>query len=236
MHFPENYLTINKISTDFLYSISPDKQRRVCQMTYGMILEFFSIKKDRIITDTIRGFIKPIFELDKHKCVNPIDGQTIYGLRDLYATDKYIYTIYIGNTVYKNSNQIAIFDWNGNPLHLFTTNYTLERLCVDEANWKIYATGVSPQHENVLLQFPLQPHLSKVNYKKQTVPGNQSYPDTVYPDCKKTDLKPFVTKRLASSGSFLLSIYNQLLISSTISFPTRKNGKISARHIDRFPQ
>lgn len=156
VHFPENYLSIDKISTDFLYSISSDKQKLVCQMTYGMILEFFSIKKDRIIVDTVRGFIKPIFELDRHKCVNPIDGKTIYGLRDLYATNKYIYAIYIGNTVYKNSNRIAVFDWNGNPLHLFTTDYKLERLCVDEANKKIYATGVSPQYENVLLQFPLQ--------------------------------------------------------------------------------
>ena len=158
VRFAENYLSIDQISTDFLYSISPDKQRLVCQMTYGMILEFISIKKDRIIADTVRGFIKPIFELDRHKCVNPTEGKTIYGLRDLYATNQYIYAIYIGNTVYKNSNRIAVFDWKGNPLHLFTTDYKLERLCVDETNRKIYATGITPQYENVLLEFPLRHH------------------------------------------------------------------------------
>lgn len=155
VQFSESYLSLDKIATDFLYSVSPDRQRIICQITYGMLLEFFSIKDDHIVPGTIRGFIKPLFELDRNKCATPVVGKTMYGLRDLYATNDYIYAIYIGDVNYKNSYRIAVFDWKGNPLHLYITKYRLERLCVDDVDKKIYATGITPQYENVLLKFDL---------------------------------------------------------------------------------
>lgn len=135
-------------------AISPDKKRLAYSTNYGAILEIFDLTPKRITLNTMKGFYRPVYSIDKNS-IQSIPGKTIWGFIDLYATDKYIYTIFSGSKNPKETRNIAVFDWKGNCLDLYTTDYRLEKLCVDEANRKIYANGLDRNLETVVVEFKI---------------------------------------------------------------------------------
>lgn len=134
-------------------TLSPDKQLLVCGSGYGAILEIFNIKNDRITINTIKGFYKPVFDLKKGYELSAIPNKTIRGFIDLYGGTKYLYSIFSGSTDPKANNNIAVFDWKGNCIKLYTTDYKLQKICVDEINSKIYAHAIDKNYETVIVEF-----------------------------------------------------------------------------------
>ena len=60
----------------------------------------------------------------------------------LCATDDAIYAAYGGESDFKSRTgcrNIAVFDWNGNPLKLIRTGHRIERLCLDSEENTLYA-------------------------------------------------------------------------------------------------
>ena len=135
-------------------AISPDKKRLAYSTNYGAILEIFDLTPEQIKLNTIKGFYRPVYSLEKNS-IQSIPGETVWGFIDLYATDKYIYTIFSGSKNPKDTKNIAVFDWQGNCLDLYTTDYRLEKICVDEANRKIYANGLDSNLETVIVMFEI---------------------------------------------------------------------------------
>lgn len=140
--------------------VSPDKTKLVCVSGLGAILEIFDIQENKIVLDTIRGFYKPIFEVDKHESIIDIPKQTIYGFIDLYLTNQYIYAIF--NTGYDDNNRknFAVFNWNGDCIRLYRTDYDLNRICVDEGRNRLYAVGRDENLETLLVEFDLDVDIS----------------------------------------------------------------------------
>lgn len=135
-------------------TISSDKKRLAYSTNFGAILEIFDLTPQKITLNTIKGFYRPVYTLDKNT-PRSIPGETVWGFIDLYATDKHIYTIFSGSKNPKDTKNIAVFDWKGNCLDLYTTDYRLEKICVDETNRKIYANGLDPNLETVIVTFEI---------------------------------------------------------------------------------
>lgn len=140
--------------------ISPDKNKLVCTSTYGSILEIFDIEKDSIVLQTIRGFQRPYFTLDKYLQVRSIPHKTIHGFIDQCLTNDYIYTLYNdipddNTSLNINFRHIAVFDWQGNEVCLYQSDYDLKKICVDEETNKLYAIAKNDQHETILVEFQL---------------------------------------------------------------------------------
>ncbi len=135
-------------------AISPDKKRLAYSTNYGAILEIFDLTPREITLNTIKGYYRPVYALNKNS-IQSIPGETVWGFIDLYATDKYIYSIFSGSKNPKETKNIAVFDWKGNCLDLYTTDYQLEKICVDETNRKIYANGLDPNLETVIVSFDI---------------------------------------------------------------------------------
>lgn len=135
-------------------TISPNKKQIAYTTGYGAILEIFDLTPGEIKLNTIKGFYRPVYSLYKNS-IQSIPGETVWGFIDLYATDKYIYTIFSGSKNPKETRNIVVFDWKGNCLDLYTTDYRLDKLCVDEANRKIYANGLDTNLETVVVMFEI---------------------------------------------------------------------------------
>ena len=135
--------------------VAPDRKHFVVTTSLGAILEIFSATRDSIHLETTKGFIEPIFDLHQNQ-VYPLPNQTIWGFHDLYPTDRYIYTLYSGNTEgSKNPVNIAVFDWQGNLVKFYRTSFPLKRLCVDEQNKELFAVGLNADYETVIIKFKL---------------------------------------------------------------------------------
>lgn len=135
-------------------SLSPDRTRLACVLGYGAILETFKIQGDMISLDTIRGFYRPEFTLDKNKVVLSTP-KTIFGFSDLYVTNKYIYSTFCSQPHKTTTNEVAVFDWKGNCICLYRVDYILEKICIDEVNKKFYAIGKNKDLETLLVEFDL---------------------------------------------------------------------------------
>lgn len=135
-------------------AISPGRKQIAYTTNYGAILEIFDITAHEIKLNTIKGFYRPAYTLEGNNLVS-LPGETIWGFFDLYATGRYIYTIFSGSTDSKATKNIAVFDWKGNGVHLYTTDYRLEKICVDEKSGKIYANGLDKNFETVIFEFDL---------------------------------------------------------------------------------
>lgn len=158
-HYPPVELHIkNGIKSSYVYanySISPQGNKMVCTSIYGAIMEIFNITSKRIELDTVIGFIKPVYDTDKNGFLKILPQETIWGFIDSYATKDYIYTIYCGENNIQNKNKIAVFDWNGQGVCLYTTDYNLECICVNDHTQTLYATAVDAEGEKIIVEFKL---------------------------------------------------------------------------------
>lgn len=130
------------------YALSSSRDHLVIASTLGAILETYSLVP-RIKRDTVRYFIEPRFTV---KAAGTYDyaEDFHYGFGDVFATDARIFTSFDGSTDMKQYMQaragdqemlfskIAVFDWNGDGVKLFRTDYQIEQLCCDESSGIIY--------------------------------------------------------------------------------------------------
>lgn len=120
-------------------AMSINKKYIVTGTVYGGILEIFNVS-DGINLSSVHYFVEPTLILRNGNFDN---DDTILGFNDLFATPKYIYASYDGENygdvpVTKFFNNIAVFDYKGRPIGKLRLNNTVERICVDEDNKKIY--------------------------------------------------------------------------------------------------
>lgn len=122
----------------------------------GCILEIYDVDTE-IRHNVTKYFIKPEMEFDDYGY--DITDRTVLGFQDIYATKDRVFAVYDGMN-YDQSRQlftkIAIFDWNGNPLELIHTDYSIERICWSEQEHTLYAAVSDADGIIYLAKLPLQ--------------------------------------------------------------------------------
>ncbi|MDR0700349.1 MAG: TolB-like 6-bladed beta-propeller domain-containing protein [Tannerella sp.] len=84
------------------------------------------------------------------------------GYIDAYATDERIYLLYSGRSIEDVnvtthekaclSNQIIVYDWDGNPVIRYETDVDLKKICVNNADNTIYAISYNPDTDIVFFK------------------------------------------------------------------------------------
>lgn len=138
-----------------ILTVSPDRMKMASGGSWGAILEIFDLR-DSIKLETIKYIHRPVYKASKSE-LYPVQGETVWGFKDLYATDRFIYALYWGNQSGKDGPDcIAVFDWQGELVKFYKTDHYLHNLCVDEDKNKIYAVGVDKKsRETVMVEFLL---------------------------------------------------------------------------------
>ena len=119
---------------------SKDGTKMVAAASPGLIMEIFDLKNGIEKTHT-RYFRKILFGSDG----NPSYTKSGAGITDFYCSDKYIYATFgepEPNSDDTRYNNIAVFDWEGNPMKIFRTNYRrLKKICLDDEERFLYILG-----------------------------------------------------------------------------------------------
>lgn len=126
------------------YSASPDKRRLAVGTSMGVILETYAVEADSLKQKAVKFFYEPDIE------VSPggydYNENTVLGFNDIYAEADRLYTVYDGeiNPFWNDGERptftkIAVFDWEGNPIELIRTDYSIDKICFSEAENTIYA-------------------------------------------------------------------------------------------------
>lgn len=128
--------------------LSPGFDRIAVSSFFNGILETFSISEDGIKNISTAYFAKPDVVYTGGLDLN---DNTVVGFIDLHATEDLIYTSFDGETRLKEYEaipvedrplqgaDIAIFDWKCKPVKRISTDYRVDRLCVDEEGGYLYA-------------------------------------------------------------------------------------------------
>ena len=111
------------------------------------VLETYSIGVDSISRLYTGYFAEPEFDAVHLSLAE--NERTVLGFRDLYAENDRLYAVYNGELISsaeaeRNSslvfNDIAVFDWDGNPQELIHTDYNIDRICYSARDNAVYAS------------------------------------------------------------------------------------------------
>ena len=146
---------IRKISLSYKMGFSKDETKMVAATSPGLILEIFDIINGIKKTQT-RYFREILFDNDGH----PSFTKSGAGITDFYCSDKYIYATFGEPEPYSNTNSrynnIAVFDWEGNPLKIFRTNYRrLYKICLDDEERFLYILGEDEEWNRFIAKLDL---------------------------------------------------------------------------------
>ncbi len=128
-------------------SVSPDCQHLVCGSVWGGLLELYTLP-DLNITGYMR-LIDPAVSINRGSI--ELTDKTTTGIRDIVAKNEGFYAV-IGADVFflENinkpeakrefaNNDLYYFNWRGEPIKQFTTDYNLEKICVTESLDTLYS-------------------------------------------------------------------------------------------------
>lgn len=118
----------------------------------GAIFELYQIDTPPNLIKSYHD-IYPVYINDSSPGVNSIKhGQdNIIGYTDIYATDKYIYALYSGKKIAQRnndgmmnamlSNNIFIYNWNGECIYRLISDKKLFNICITDDNKELIALG-----------------------------------------------------------------------------------------------
>ena len=140
----------------FFMKTRPDKKKLVTASYIGALLEIFDISQ---LPDMKQDTAILIYPPTKIKGSVDDFKNRIIGFEDIYATDKYIYTLLSGCTSEDESyifpQAISVFDWKGNPVKQYKTNIGLKSIAVDEETKKIYAIAYTKEDIFTLIEISI---------------------------------------------------------------------------------
>ena len=125
------------IYTSPFVAVSPDEEKFAITAARAGILETFSMKGGKLKNIATKYFIEPDFTIEGDR-FNYDNLLASFG--DLCATDEVIYVAYGGDgPMGSGYHNIAMFDWDGNPLKLMRMDYNIMRLDLDREEDALYA-------------------------------------------------------------------------------------------------
>lgn len=128
-------------------AVSPDEEKFAVVTSLGGILETFSIKDGELKNIATKYFVEPDFSMTKSKVgevysVSYDYDNLVKSFGDLYVTNDAVYAVYGGDRMFTSrtgSDNIAVFDWKGNPQKLIRTDYRIVTFFLDEEENTVYA-------------------------------------------------------------------------------------------------
>lgn len=150
--FPVESKEEQRIYIDPQVTISPDGKKMASGILYGGTLETFTLS-DGIQLTNLRKFYPSRFQYDSGT-LEPTD-EAVYGFASLCSTDKYVYSILIGDKDPNQLNHIAVFDWNGQEVIRYHTDCLLVKICVSYDDKTLYAVAYSEEKGFYLVSFVL---------------------------------------------------------------------------------
>ena len=123
---------------------------------YSDNVEFFSSKNGEI--KLLKRYGKGIVNGKMENNLLIIDKSNITGYKGTYTSEKYCYMLYSGKPYGDNPNQslwsenIFVFDWNGNFVKSYRLDNEVRHFCVDEINNVIYGV-VTQESEYAIMKF-----------------------------------------------------------------------------------
>lgn len=137
----------------------PSKDEFVYASLYGKIVEFYKLDRveNKMYSSVSKNLIFPQYtpvedrsEIESNFTVNNVTGY-IYAC----VSDEYVFLLYSGKTVKdsrKNfSNQIEVYNWNGDLVKVLILDEDLSAFCVDSKNKMIYGVTYSEETEKALI-------------------------------------------------------------------------------------
>ena len=128
------------------------------------LLEFFSCENGEIqlLKRHGKGFIKAKLVIDGGNNSLIFDSSNITGYKKAYSTEKYCYMLYSGKPYGEAektsqrywSENIFVFDWNGNFVKSYRLDNEIRYFCVDESNNIIYGV-VMHEGEMEIMKFKM---------------------------------------------------------------------------------
>lgn len=133
----------------YRYALSPDKRKLAIGTSVGAILETYAVKSNSIRQEAVRFFYEP--DIDVSPGGYDYNERTILGFNDIFTTADRLYTTFDGevNPYWNDGDRrtytkIAVFDWEGNPIELIHTDYSIDKIAYSEAENTIYAAVNDP--------------------------------------------------------------------------------------------
>ncbi len=143
-------------------AVSPDATRWVQVSYIGAVLETFELRGGDIRSMGMNPIYRPVYDGEGND-VGWCDETTI-GFDDVVATDKCIYAL-LNGTQGKNlksnppvrpfTNEITVFDWNGDIKQIISTDCMMMTIDIDEDEDVCYAIAFNPDRGCDLRKIPL---------------------------------------------------------------------------------
>ena len=144
--------------TESLMSLDESGTHLAVGSVWGAIIEMYELPEF-----SQKAFLKLVDPALVYGSTPTLTADTKAGLRDLFATDDYLYAV-IGADVSLLSNKdkesgkdlenndVYVFDWTGKPVGHLETDYNIEKMCVTSSKDTIYAV-VSDREERLYLGY-----------------------------------------------------------------------------------
>jgi hypothetical protein len=146
------------------FCANPDKNYFVASCLYSDHIVFYEITKNALIP------IKEYYSYDV-----TVDGknssagnssvrekdETVFSYQWAFGTGSCCYMLFSGKTYAEDkersgeSRYIIVFDWQGNYIKTFHTDYDIKSFCVDEKNNYIYASALDEDFEYIIIKLKI---------------------------------------------------------------------------------
>lgn len=145
-------------------NISPDKKKIVYVSYYGTIIGIYDIQSSVINQKFLLVCNYPMYTVQNEGSgmSSPITKEGISAFRDVYVTEKYIYSLYSGNKISElrerafEAKDIYVFDWEGNPVTHYHLDVPVNNIAVLPNDKKIYAISNLPDPTMIEFEIDLQ--------------------------------------------------------------------------------
>ncbi len=141
------------------YAVHPNNEKFVFSSSMSGSIHFFDFTPESISLSTDLFFYHPsITDLGQNRYM--IDRDAKMGFPMIESDMDYVYTLYAGDKTKTQhlstltSNQILVYDWNGNPVKRYELEIPLFTFCLNAAGDKIY--GVAFEPETIIVQYDLK--------------------------------------------------------------------------------
>lgn len=156
---PEEFIRVEYSYFSYMGALAtkPDGKKFVHATRGGCILEIFDCS-DWIKPLKTKRFFEPAYKAPRKDTRYPFiqwDSNSINGISVIRCTDTYIYAIYSDSRGENTYDQIAVFDWNGDPVKLFSFENGIISFVIENNDKKGYALIRDPDHDVCLVDFDL---------------------------------------------------------------------------------
>ena len=187
--YPFNGNDMEPSETFFTYQgkfcTNPDKNYFAMGCWFSDHIAFYEVTGNNIIT--LRKYSSSDVNVD----VRSTNGRT--GMRPKseskisytasFGTASYCYMLFTGKTYAENNEKttgghyIIVFDWQGNYIKTYNTDYEIHSFCVDENSNCIYATALDENLDYIIIKLNINDsNLSNPQSAKTTVRQNNTQP------------------------------------------------------------